>query len=76
MPRHFSTNRKTTMKFPGTNTVTLTANAVKELLMDQAPTIFGDPQARIVKIKSTPYGDGLEVTFTTDPEPTIDAARD
>lgn len=60
------------MKFPGDNKITFTESAIRELLKEHAPTIFGDPGARITNIKTTSYTPGLEVTFTTDADPTAD----
>lgn len=57
------------MKFPGDNKITFTESAIRELLKEHAPTIFGDPAARITNIKTTSYPPGLEVTFTTDADP-------
>ncbi len=57
------------MKFPGTNKITFTESAIRELLKSQATSIFGDPSARITDIKTTSYPAGLEVSFTTDPDP-------
>jgi hypothetical protein len=56
------------MKFPGDNEITLTENAIRELLKAQAPALFGDDDARITKITTKTYPAGLVVTFTTDPE--------
>lgn len=58
------------MKFPGDNEITLTENAIRELLKAQAPALFGDDDARITKIAMKSYPPGLVVTFTTDPDPT------
>ncbi len=58
------------MKFPGDNKLTFTNNAIRELLKAHASAIFGDPDARITNIKTISYPEGLEVTFTTDPDPT------
>ena len=57
------------MKFPGDNKLTFTNNAIRELLKAHASAIFGDPDARITNIKTISYPEGLEVTFTTDPDP-------
>ena len=57
------------MKFPGDNEITLTENAIRELLKAQAPALFGDDDARITKITTKSYPAGLVVTFTTDPDP-------
>lgn len=57
------------MKFPGDNEITLTEEAIRELLKAQAPTLFGDDDARITKITTKSWPAGLVVTFTTDPVP-------
>lgn len=57
------------MKFPGDNKLTFTNNDIRELLKAHASAIFGDPDARITNIKTISYPEGLEVTFTTDPDP-------
>lgn len=57
------------MKFPGDNKLTFTNNAIRELLKTNASAIFGDSDARITNIKTISYPEGLEVTFTTDPDP-------
>lgn len=62
------------MKFPGDNKITFTESAIRELLKEHAPTIFGDPSARITNIKTTSYPPGLEMTFTTDIDPTAEPA--
>lgn len=56
------------MKFPGDNEITLTEDAIRELLKAQAPALFGDDDARITRITTKSYPAGLVVTFTTDPE--------
>lgn len=58
------------MKFPGDNEITLTEDAIRELLKAQAPALFGDESARITKIATKSWPAGLVVTFTTDPDPT------
>ncbi len=54
------------MKFPGNNTVTLTQEAVRELLKEHAPTLFGNDAARITKIETKGYDNTLVISFTTD----------
>ena len=58
------------MKFPGNNVVKMTEAAVRELLKEHAPTLFGDPQTRITKIETKGYENCLEISFTTDADPT------
>ncbi len=57
------------MKFPGENEITLTEEAIRQLLKAQAPALFGDEDARITKIATKSWPSGLVVTFTTDPDP-------
>lgn len=59
------------MKFPGDNKLTFTNDAIQALLKAHASAIFGDRDARITKIKVISYPEGLEVAFTTDPDPSI-----
>lgn len=56
------------MKFPGSNTITLTDEAITQLLKASAPTLFGG-QARILTLKTESYPTRLQITFTTDPDP-------
>lgn len=60
------------MKFPGDNEIHLTDGAILELLKSQAPSLFGDPAARITKIVTKSWPAGLVVTYTTDPDPDPD----
>lgn len=59
------------MKFPGSNTITLTDDAITQLLKAAAPTLFGG-QARILTLKTESYPTRLQITFTTDPDPDAD----
>lgn len=63
------------MKFPGNNVVKLTEAAVRELLKAHAPTLFGDPEARITKIETNGYDNCLEIHYTTDPDPALALAE-
>ena len=55
------------MKFPGRNTMTLSADAIKAALANQIEALQG-PDVRITQIALESYPTRLKVEFTSDPE--------
>lgn len=57
------------MKFPGPNTLTLTKEAVLELVEHELQQTLSDECLRITDLDFGAYGRQVQVTFTTDKEP-------
>lgn len=61
------------MEFSGSNTITLSRDAVKEIVMQTLKPLIGD--ARITECDLLSYPTRLEITFTTDPEPAAEVVQ-
>lgn len=61
------------MEFSGTNTITLSRDAIKAIVMQQLQPLLGS--ARITSCEMNSYPTRLEVTFTTDPEPAAEVVQ-
>lgn len=55
------------MEFSGSNTMTLSCDAVKAIVMQTLKPLLGD--ARITSCEVNSYPTRMEITFTSDPEP-------
>lgn len=59
------------MNFPGTNSMTLSADTIIEAVRSQIPALHG-AAVRVISAKLVNYPYRLEVEFTTDPaEPAV-----
>lgn len=61
------------MEFSGTNTITLSRDAIKAIVMHTLKPLLGD--ARITSCEVNSYPTRVEITFTSDPEPAAEVVQ-